>query len=391
MFNFLKKKNIYLDYASATPLLPGVLSAMKPYFSRNFANPSGIHADAVIVKDKIKESRKIIANILSVKSEEIIFTSGATESNNLAIEGFFEKLVSQGHSLEKLHAITSEAEHSSVLLCFKELERKGLSVDYLKLLPSGQVDISDLDALINKNTVFVSVMMVNNETGAIMPIRQISQILAQVAAKIGIKKPTFHTDAVQAPLYLEVRPNDLGVDMLSLDSGKLYGPKGVGLLYKDNNTEIAPVFFGGAQERGIRPGTLAVPLIVGFSKALELWSKFKKGETKRITSLRNWFAKEVISQRPDIKIVGSMDNRIANNLNIFIKDIESEFAIIKLDNLGFSLSSQSACLLETSSGSYVVKAMGENVENGSSIRISMGLHTKKRDLERLLRVLQSFK
>ncbi len=388
MFNLFKKRNVYLDYASATPILPEALRAMRPYLRGVFANYSGIHADSVIVREKIKSVRQNIANIFSIKSTEIIFTSGATESNNLAILGFFGKLQEEGLRLQDLHAITSEAEHSSVLGCFKSLQKSGLKVDYLKILPSGQVDISSLKDLITDKTVFVSVMMVNNEVGSIMPIRKISQILIEKSKKLGFKKPIFHTDAVSAPLYLTVSPNDLGVDMLSLDSGKLCGPKGVGLLYKKNTLDISAIMFGGAQEKGLRPGTLNTPSLVGFAEALVVWDKkYKNSEKRRLAKLQSWFFGEIAKKYKNIKIVGDTKNRIANNINIFVPNIESEFAVIKLDVLGFSLSSQSACMLETASFSYVVQAMGEDTENGASIRISMGLHTTKRDLERLLDVI----
>lgn len=388
MFGF-NKKRIYLDYSAATPLSAEAYSAMKPYFEENFGNPSSLHKEGLRARLALKEARERVAQSLGARAEEIIFTGGGTESNNMAIFGFFENLKKKGKSFENLHAITSEAEHSSVLQCFKKLEREGLSVDYVKILPSGLLDMSDFKTKLKKETVFGSFMLVNNEIGTILPLREISKLFDRFAKQNNIEKIILHTDAVQAPLYIEINPHSLGVDMLTLDGAKLYGPKGSGLLYKRKQVELSSIVEGGAQERGLRPGTPNVPVIIGLSVALSLAVKDRKAESERLSKMRDTFLKELNHVAPHIKLVGTIGPRIANNINIFIPKIESEFAVIKLDHMGFAVSSASACQLEGPQGSYVTTiALKEATQEGSAIRITMGRDTTYSDLKGLLKAIQ---
>lgn len=380
---------MYLDYAAATPLSAEAYSAMKPYMADNFGNPSSLHKEGLAAKQGLNEAREKVAEALGVRADEIIFTSGGTESNNLAILGFFESLKKKSNKLEDLHAITSEAEHSSVMQCFKKLERQGLRVDYVKILSSGLPDLADLKGKLKKETVFASFMLVNNEIGTILPLREIRKILDRFAKLNNLPEITLHTDAVQAPLYIETNPTSLGAGLLTLDGAKLYGPKGSGLLFKKKGVQLSAIAEGGAQERGLRAGTPNVPAIVGLSVALHLAVKNRASESERLTRLREVFLKELNLALPQVKLVGMSTPRIANNINIFIPKIESEFAVIKLDHEGFAVSSASACLLEGPQGSYVTSLiLKEGVQKGSAIRITMGRDTTASHLAKLLKALK---
>jgi cysteine desulfurase len=378
MRHFIKRR-IYLDYASASPVDPK---------SSRFANPSSLHLEGQKTRQVVTEARGILAESIGAKTDEVIFTSGGTESNNLAINGFFNSLISQGKKLDELHAVCTEIEHSSVLECFKRLASNGLAVSYLKVLPSGKIDIRDLNQILRPETVMASIMFVNNEIGIIQPVKEISKILNHHQKKQGTKKIVFHTDAVQAPLYINIDVEDLGIDLLSLDSGKIYGPKGIGLLYKRRNLILEPIIYGGAQEKGIRPGTLNVPGIIGFSAAMKLALARRDREATRLSDLRRRFLDAAKSNIEGLVLIGSLEDRIANNINIFIEGIESEYAVIKLDEMGFAVSSQSACLLETAGGYHVISALGQqNGKTGSSIRITMGKDTRYNHLSALLQAL----
>jgi cysteine desulfurase len=259
----------------------------------------------------------------------------------------------------------------------------------VKILPSGLLDMSDFKAKLKKETIFGSFMLVNNEIGTILPLREISKILERFAKQNNIQKIALHTDAVQAPLYIETNPQSLGVDMLTLDGAKLYGPKGSGLLYKRKQIELSSILERGAHERGLRPGAPNVPSIVGLSVALRFADKNRKAESERLSKIRDIFLKELGRVAPDIKLVGTIAPRIANNINIFIPKIESEFAVIKLDHMGFAVSSASACQYEGPQGSYVTTLVLKGAtQEGSAIRITMGRDTAYSDLTELLKAVR---
>lgn len=397
---------IYLDNASTTPVRPEVVLAMKPFWSESFGNPGSITKIGVRAKQAVENSRKIVADCLMRRPQEIIFTSGGTESNNLAIFGLVNHLVSKTRhsSLEKeeskritdLHFITSNIEHSSVTECYKELERRGAKVDYLKVQSNGIVNPRELRKLIKPNTVLVSIMYANNEIGTVQPIREIakevrhaqknSRNLKENSEDFSFKFPIFHTDASQAGSYLNLNVNELGVDMMTLDAQKMGGPKGVGILFKKSDVEMSPIIFGGGQEKGLRSGTENVPLIVGQAKALELARKSYQGETLNrkkglsLVSLRNYFWQKIQKEIPEAVLNGDLENRLPNNLNISIPGIDSEFIVLCLDEAGIVCSTKSACSHDDD-GSFVVRALGhgDNLAK-STLRFSLSENITQKDL-----------
>ncbi|MBU1557939.1 cysteine desulfurase, partial [Patescibacteria group bacterium] len=273
--NLLKtngQKRIYLDHAAATPVRKEVLGAMQPYWNENFGNPGSIHKEGVIAKKAVYESRKKISELLNSSEDEIIFTSCGTESNSLAVFGFIDKLTEKNNDIKNLHLITTVMEHPSILDLFKKYEKKGAQVDYLKIDKEGIVDLKHFREILKPNTALVSVMYANNEIGTVQPISKLSHIIRNNNKNLssGDLNTVFHVDASQAPLYLNLDVKSLGVDMLTIDGQKIYGPKGIGVLYKKRGIEINPLLVGGSQEMGYRAGTENVPSIVGLAKALEL-------------------------------------------------------------------------------------------------------------------------
>jgi cysteine desulfurase len=383
------KRIIYLDNAATTPLNKEVFLAMKPYWSEDFGNPGSITKIGVKAKQALEKARENIANSLFKRPAEIIFTSGGTEANNLAIFGVVNHLVLQTRhsSLEKeeskkysdLHFITTNIEHSSISECFKEIERRGGKVDYLKVDKSGIVNPTDLRKIIKANTVFVSVGYANNEIGTIQPIKEIAKEIRH--ARKNNPDLLFHTDASQAGLYLNLNINELGVDLLTLDAQKIYGPKGVGILFIKAGTKISPIILGGGQERGLRSGTENVPLIVGLAKAVEIARKDFAKKAKKIKIIRDYFWQKIQREIPDAILNGSLENRLPNNLNISILNIDSEFTVLCLDEKGIICSTKSACNHDED-GSLVVQALGGTDTNTkSSLRFSLGDDITKKDID----------
>ena len=386
---FGKKKRIYMDYSAATPVREEVLEAMQPYWSENFGNPGAIHQEGVVAKKAVQESRKKISGVLKCSDDEIIFTSSGTESNNLAIFGLIDKLIEQGRSIQDLHLITTVMEHPSILDLFKKYEKKGAQVDYIKITKEGIVDLKHFREILKPDTVLVSVMYVNNEIGTIQPISKIAHIIRDHNKNldIGYLSTVFHTDASQAPLYLKMDVNSLGVDMLTIDGQKIYGPKGVGALYKKRDIKINSLLVGGNQEMDYRAGTENVPLIVGLGKAIELANIEKEKETKRLIKLRNYFIDKILKEVEGSVLNGSREERLPNNINVSIPNTESEFMIIKLDEKGIACASKSACMGAKSKESYVIDALcGEG--SGSSLRFTMGRQTTKNDIDFVMSALK---
>jgi len=391
MFWIKKEKRIYLDYASATPARPEVLSVMAPYFRRFFGNPGAIHNEGVLAKEAIEKSRTDCSSSLGARSSQIIFTSGATESNNLAIVGTARRLSKDG-TFQGLHFITSEIEHSSVLESFKFLEKGGAEVKYLKVDSGGKINLSELRESLQDNTILVSIMFANNEIGVLQPVKDILKTIRKFKkdnGKLNSPYPLFHTDASQAFLYADVNVSKIDLDFLTLDAGKIYGPKGAGLLYVKDKENLSTISYGGDQEMGLRAGTENVPAIVGTALAMKFAIEEREEETKRLTSFRNFFFEKIKKEIPEARVNGNIEDRIANNVSIFIPDVDNEFLIIKLDHYGISASSKSACLSGGAEGSYVISAItaGESA-NGATIRFTLGKDTKKEDIEKTVVVLK---
>ncbi len=380
----IKRKKAYLDYASATPTDPEVARAMRPFWQDNFSNPSGLHTDAVKAKNAVNDSRRMISSILSAQPDEIIFTSGGTESDNLAIFGVIEEAKK---TIKKPHIVTTNIEHSAVKETCRALEKWGIDVTYVPVEGNGIVDSQAIKKAITKNTVLVSVMYANNEIGTIQPIQEIAKAIRHFR-KMNDRSydtnpyPFFHTDAAQAMNYLPVNIQKLGVDLLSFNGSKIYGPKGIGALYKKRLVPLAPMMRGGNQEYGFRPGTENVPGIVGLAYALLIAEKMKEKESKRLMVLREYFMKKIRAQFPEIIINGHETNRLPNNVNISVPDFEGEFLVIELDAKGIAVSSKSACKSDDPEESYVVKAIRpeSSIEEGS-VRFSLGRATTKKDID----------
>lgn len=379
------RKRIYLDTAATTPVRPEVLRAMTPYFSLDFANPGALYREGVTAARALSQARTMVARALSVRGEEITFTSGGTEANNLAILGSVYAELESGTAPTDIHVISTELEHSSILAPLKLLAEKGVAVSYIPVDESGIIKLDELKKILRPETFLISVHLVNNEIGVIQPIRDIARLLS---AHYGtVRRPLLHTDASQAPLYLDPSPERLGVDMLTLDAQKMYGPKGVGALFHRHHIPLLPILYGGGQERGLRSGTEPIPLVVGMAYALSYATNERAFVVERAQKLRDRFFSELKRRLPEAEVNGSLKERIANNVNISIPGVDTEFLVIHLDREGISVSTKSTCLTDEP-GSYTVLALGKGeVYANSTLRITLGIHTTWGELNRTLKVL----
>lgn len=387
-------KRAYFDYASATPLDKRVVKAMKPYLAAGvasyFANASSLYKEGVAMGKALAASRKTVASVLQSKPDEIIFTAGGTEANNMAILGtyFHHKNVLKK---EIVHFVTTTIEHSSVLEAFRHLEILGALVTYVSPESNGLVNAKDIEIAITEETVLVSVMYANNEIGTIQPIREIGKIIKALKEKG--QQIAFHVDACQAALYLPVLVRDLYADFLVLDGSKIYGPKGVGILYKKRNAPLSPIMFGGGQEAGLRPGTENVADIVGFAEALRIADAEREKESVRLSALRDDLINTLLSKIPALLLNGDPKHRLANNINVCKPGLDAEYAVLRLDVLGFSLSSVTTCKnVSEDVSSYVVEELYRRADGGdacskSSLRITLGRFTAKSEVQNLVRVL----
>lgn len=395
-----KPKIIYLDNASTTPVRPEVILAMKPFWSEKFGNPGSITKLGVEAKKVLENCRKIVAESLLRRPNEIVFTAGGTESNNLAILGIVNYLERQivdkkEIKVSDLHFITTNIEHSSILECFKEIERRGGKVDYLKVKGDGSVDPKDLRKLIKPNTVLISIGYANNEIGTIQPIKDIAKEVrhARKTNMISVGEyPYFHTDASQAGLYLDLNLNQLGVDLLTLDAQKIYGPKGVGALFIKAGTNIAPIMFGGGQEKGLRSGTENIPSIVGFTKALGLarkdFSKERNSPVEKVKIVRDYFWQKIQKEIPEVILNGDLENRLPSNLNFSITGIDPELTVLCLDEEGIVCSTKSACSHDEDE-SFVIRALGKRDEVvKSAIRFTLSEEISKKDIDFVIKKLK---
>lgn len=382
---------VYLDYAAATPVDPRVIEAMAPFWSTHYGNAGSLHAEGVLAKEALTASRKTCAELLGAREEEVIFTGSGTESNNLAIFGTVRILEEEGIKVKDMHFITSSIEHPSVLDCFKDLELRGANVTYLPVKESGRVNPNELKAELRENTVLVSIMYVNNEMGAIQPIEEIAKVIKDHMKKEKEATVRFHTDASQAALLLDLDVQTLGVDMLTLDAQKIYGPKGVGLLYKGRKTLLRPIMMGGSQEFGLRPSTENIPGIVGFAKAFSIVTEEQEAETARLKELRDYCIEKIQKELPSGVINGptreGLRYRTVNNVNVSFPEVEGEYLVIALSDRGFACGTRSACIAG-GGPSYVVTAMGRRALASNSLRISLGRYSKKEDIDGLISAIR---
>ncbi len=384
-------KNIYLDHSATTHLDKKVLEVMMPYLTDDFGNTSSIHGIGQKAFLAVKNARENSALFLNCKPEEVIFTSGATESNNLAIFGLIRAL--QKNNLEKMHIITSVIEHPSVLECFRELARdENIEVSYVPVDENGVVKIEELKNIFQENTVFVSIMYVNNEVGSAQPIAEIGKIIEKIKEARKEKKSKFpiyfHTDAVQAANFFSCDVKKLKVDMLSLSGHKIYGPKGIGLLFAQKEISLMPIQLGGHQEHGLRSGTLNVPGIVGLGEAFVLAAGRKKKSTERVAKLRNFLVSEIQKNIPDTILNGDLKNISPSHANITFKGVEGESVLLDLDFENILVSTGSACASGSLKASHVLLAMGISQEEAhGAIRFTLGKDNTEKEMKRVAEVL----
>ncbi len=369
-------RNIYLDHNATTPVHPEVIEAMLPYFSEKFGNASSIHASGREAKAALEDARNRVADLLGCKPSEIYFTSGGTESDNFAIKG-----VAYANRAKGKHVITSPIEHHAVSRSCEFLQKEGFEITWLPVDSVGLVDPGDLRRAIRPDTTLVTIMHANNETGIIQDLRA----LVDVAHDTDIY---FHTDAVQSTGKIPYKIPDLGCDLLSISAHKLYGPKGVGVLYIKSGVKIQPWNQGGGHEKGRRAGTENVAGIVGLAKALEIADRDMEKETVKLTSMTTRFYNLVKERIPDIRFNGSFEKRVPNTLNISFKAIEGESMILSLDMKGISVSSGSACTSGATEPSHVLLAMKVPPELAhGSLRFSFGRSNKEEDIEYVVDIL----
>lgn len=363
-------RNVYLDYSATTPVKDQVLQEMIPYFTEKFGNPSSLYDKGLESKDAVTHAREQVAELINAKPSEIFFTAGGTEADNWAVFGTAEKLKAKGN-----HIITTKVEHHAMLHSCAALEKDGFEVTYLDIDKDGFVDLKQLEDSITDKTILISIMLVNNEIGTIQPIKE----AAAIAKK---HKVLFHTDAVQGLGNVPIDVKDMGVDMMSLSSHKIYGPKGVGALYIRKGVSIANYMYGGAQENRKRAGTENLPGIVGFGKAAELAKANFDNHVKHCSQLRDYLKDRIINEIPDTFVNGTMEHRHPGNLNVTFEYIEGEAILLLLNQFGISVSTGSACSSASLEPSHVLSALGVPVEMiHGTVRFTVGDFTTKEDID----------
>ncbi|MEK9209474.1 MAG: cysteine desulfurase family protein [Patescibacteria group bacterium] len=376
----------YFDHASTTELDPRVKKAMEPYWEKKFGNPSSIYAEGREAKAAIETARKTIADLISARPEEIIFTAGGTESDNLAILGGVRghRMSSRTSDVPTPHVITLKIEHHAVLRPIEELEKKGLiRAAYLDVDKNGLIDLAEFRKSLTENTILVSIGYANNEIGVIQPIAEISKIIRKFKKEI-----IFHTDACQAASYLEMNVQKLGVDLMAVNGSKIYGPKGIGFLYARNGIKLEPILYGGGQEKGIRSGTENVPAIVGLAEAFRLVQEQRKKESARLIKIRDFIISELQKKIPEVVLNGHPTKRLPNNVSLSVLNAEGESMVLYLDAKGIAASTGSACTSESLEPSHVIMALGLAFEYAhGSLRFTLGRKNTKKDAEYLIKTL----
>ena len=369
-------KKIYLDYASTTPVDPRVLRAMLPYFNKKFGNTMSLHSFGQEAKLALERSREEVAGLIGAKTEEIIFTGSATESNNLALKGIAFANRNKGN-----HIIISSIEHPCIMESACWLESQGFEITRLKVDKYGQVSPKDVRTAMKKGTILVSVMHASNEIGTIQPIAEIGKICRE-------KGVYFHTDAVQSFGKIPINVNSMNLDLLSASSHKMYGPKGAALLFVRKGVRIEPILHGGGQEIDLRSSTVNVPAIVGFARACIIAKKEMAKENKNLAKLRDKLIKEILKKIKGSYLNGHPEKRLPNNVNFWFEFVEGESMVIQLDLLGIAVSTGSACSSVKLEPSHVLLAIGlKHQEAHGSLRITLGKRTTESEVNYLIKVL----
>lgn len=366
---------IYLDNAASTQIHEDVLTSMLPFLKEQYGNASSIHRYGRISRKAIEKARKQIALLINAEPSEILLTSGGTESNNTVLSGMPMKNMSS-------NMVTSSIEHDAILEPCKKLSQNGLEIKYLAVDKFGMIDPTELKNNISDNTCLVSIMFGNNEVGTVQKISEISQICHE-------KKIPFHTDAVQAIGKIPIDVKELGIDLLSISSHKLHGPKGIGALYIKNGIHIDPVILGGGQERGLRSGTENVANIVGFGKACEIAKNNLSENLAYVTKLRDLLIDRVLDEIPEVTLNGDSKSRLPNNAHFTFLGVNGEDLIIKLDEYGIAASTGSACSVNTQRASHVLQAMGFSHEQiTGSLRLTLGIFNNEKEIEETVNSLK---
>lgn len=374
------KKTVYLDHASATPLDKRVLANMQPFFSEKFYNPSAIYSAGKEVKQDILKAKQLIAKHLGVQHSELVMTSGGTEANNLAVSGVMD-------SYPDKKVLISAIEHESIIRPVEKYNHGFIPVNNL-----GFIDLENFNK-IDDDVVLISVMLANNEIGTVQPIRELSlkikEVLSDRRAR-RIETPLYlHTDACQAPSYLDVHAHRLGVDMMTLNGGKIYGPKQSGLLYVSSKVRLKPQILGGGQQRGLRSGTENIPGIIGFATALDMAANSRHKEVVRLADLQKYFIENLEKISNKITITGSLKKRLPNNIHIVVNGADNERLLFQLDDAGVQAAAGSACSASSDEPSHVLKAIGLHDEQSrSSLRFTLGRSTKREDIEYTIETLK---
>lgn len=376
--------NIYLDNAATTPIDPRVLNEMEPFLNSKTANPSSFHSAGKKVRDAIDEARSKIAQSISARPDEIIFTSGGTESDNIAILG-----LARQHQNHGKHIITTKIEHQAILEPLYHLEKKeNFSVTYLQPDKFGQVTPEQVILAIKPETTLISIIFANNEIGTINDIQAIGKAIHNYKKENKTNYPYFHTDACQAVGNEIINVDSLHLDLLTLNGGKIYGPKGIGALFVKRGTKLQPLQFGGSQEFGRRPGTENAPAIIGLAKAIEIANEERESYISRLTPLRDKLIKEISSLLPKVRLNGHPEKRLANNVNLSFMDIEGEALLLYLDASGIYASTGSACTSASLDPSHVITGLGLPYEVAhGSIRFSLGRNTTEEEIDYLIKTL----
>lgn len=363
----------YFDNAATTKIKPEVLNAMIPYLSKEYGNPSSLYSIGRNAKRAIEDAREKVAKLINANKNEIYFTSCGSESDNTAIKGIAYRYKGKGN-----HIITSKIEHHAILESCKDLEKKGFKITYLNVNENGIVDLNELEESINDKTILISIMFANNEIGTIQPIEKI----AKIAKSHNI---IFHTDAVQAAGNIPIDVKDMGIDMLSISGHKINAPKGVGALYVKQGIEFDKFMNGGHQERNKRAGTENLAEIVGFGKACEIAKNNIQNHNKYLKELRDYFISELMKTEKNIKINGSMKNRLPGNMNISIKGVDATKLLLELDKKGICISTGSACNSGETTPSHVLTAIGLKSDDAkSAIRVTFGENNTKEEIDFLI-------
>jgi len=385
-----ENKRVYLDWAAATPLLPAAYDAMKPFLTDSYANPSAIHREGQAARDAVEAARGSVASALQVRPEFVTWTGSGTEANNIAILGTVEQLRQAGRLYVDMEIVSTAIEHPSVTRTLAHLESLGVTIHQVAVKESGVIDLNALRELLNEKTVLLTTHYINSEIGTIQPTRAIKKVLHELAPEA-----LLHIDAAQAPLWVSCQFSSVGADLLTLDAGKCCGPKGVGMLVRKHGVDLAPVVFGGGQEIGLRPGTEHVAAIVAAATAVS-WAQDEhawRDRAAQVVQVRDQAIEHIMQEIPTAILNGvdpSSSDRVANNINLSIPGLDTEFATVVLDKHGFAVSTKSACSGAGGGASSVVVATTDDFARATStFRITLGPDTTLGCIQNLTKVLKN--